>query len=102
MKVESEKVNKIEPDAKFKRQRLEVEQEERVHFNPKQVNPDLLRQAQNIFGDPDDPNPQIKLDSDRNATASNLKELFNADEIDDPFNTENDLRISKTDIPERY
>lgn len=30
-----------------------------------------------------------------------MKELFNSDEIDDPFNTEADLKIASTDIPER-
>lgn len=29
------------------------------------------------------------------------KEFFNSDEIDDPFNTEADLKIAETDIPER-
>lgn len=33
--------------------------------------------------------------------STNLKEFFNADEIDDPFNTEADLRIAEADIPER-
>jgi len=72
MKEESEKFNKIEQDTKLKRQRLEVE-EERVPYNQKQVNPDRLRHAQNIFGDPDDPNPQVKVDGSKNATASNLQ-----------------------------
>jgi len=30
-----------------------------------------------------------------------LKEFFNSDEIDDPFNTEADLKIAEADIPER-
>jgi hypothetical protein len=31
----------------------------------------------------------------------NVKEFFNADEIDDPFSTEADVKIAETDIPER-
>jgi hypothetical protein len=34
-------------------------------------------------------------------TAAGLKDFFNEDEIDDPFNTEADLKIAETDIPER-
>lgn len=30
-----------------------------------------------------------------------MKDVFNADEIDDPFNTEKDHKIAETDIPER-
>ena len=35
------------------------------------------------------------------AGSTNLKDFFNSDEIDDPFNTEADLKIAETDIPER-
>jgi len=30
-----------------------------------------------------------------------LKDVFNADEIDDPFSTELDIKIAEADIPER-
>lgn len=30
-----------------------------------------------------------------------MKDFFNADEIDDPFSTEADVKIAETDIPER-
>ena len=43
----------------------------------------------------------MKPDTSKPAQVNNLKEVFNADEIDDPFNTEADLKIANTDVPER-
>lgn len=65
---------------------------------PQQIDPDRLRQAHDIFGD-DDEEPEISKVEVK--TQSHLQEMFNADDINDPFSTELDNRIAETDIPER-
>jgi hypothetical protein len=89
----------VESSTKFKRQRMEVEEEEKYHTQNK-INPDYLQKAQKIFGDQNDQPQQQKLDSTK-AVPLSMKDVFNADEIDDPFNTEADHKIAETDIPER-
>ena len=62
------------------------------------------RLAVEIFGDSDEEdysNP-IKAGEPTNLTAEQqMDEIFNADEIDDPFSTIVDKRIAELDIPER-
>lgn len=69
------------------------------------IDPERLRQAQNIFGDGDEHMAETLQKSDNNraqASSSNqLEEMFNADEIDDPFSTQLDKQIAENDIPER-
>lgn len=43
----------VESSTKFKRQRMEVEEEEKYHTQNK-INPDYLQKAQKIFGDQND------------------------------------------------
>lgn len=74
-----------------KRQRLELEDSGHHRKQDK---------AHKIFGDREDTQRadahQVAKDK-----PSNLKEFFNTDEIDDPFNTEQDQKIAEIDIPER-
>jgi len=69
---------------------MEIEQEENILQTHRSINPDRLRQAQNIFGESNEQPAYIKTDLNKAAPVSNLKDFFNADEIDDPFNTEAD------------
>lgn len=92
MKIESKEESS---EVQTKRQKLEIE---KIDISSKHINPDRLRQAQVIFGES---NEAMKPDTSKPAQVSNLKEVFNADEIDDPFNTEADLKIANTDVPER-
>ena len=71
----------MEVDTKVKKQRMEIEE-------PRKLNADRLKQAQNIFGESHEVLPK------QDAKPSNLKEFFNLDEIDDPYNTEADLKIA--------
>ncbi len=49
-----------------------------------------------------DPKERVAPKSDVKSDISVIqKEFFNSDEIDDPFNTDADLKIAETDIPER-
>ena len=82
------KAEKMEIETKVKKQRMEIEE-------PVKLNADRLKQAQNIFGESHEVLPKS------DAKPNTLKEFFNLDEIDDPFNTEADLLIAKTDLPER-
>ena len=57
------------------------------------------KKVKEIFADQKDrvaPKSDVKSDN-----SGIQKEFFNSDEIDDPFNTEADLKIAETDIPER-
>jgi|LauGreDrversion4_2_1035121.scaffolds.fasta_scaffold59216_2 hypothetical protein len=57
------------------------------------------RKNQDIFGDQKE---RVAPKSDVKSDISVIqKEFFNSDEIDDPFNTDADLKIAETDIPER-
>ena len=57
------------------------------------------KKTQEIF---DNQNQRVAPKSDAKSDISGIqKEFFNSDEIDDPFNTEADLKIAETDIPER-
>lgn len=83
-KTEEAYMQKLEPADKIKRQRQEYEDQSRQQKNRK------------IFGE-----GEARNDFNSTAKPSNLKELFGADEIDDPFNTEQDLKIAENEIPER-
>lgn len=87
---------KPELESKVKRQRLEYEDEAPTRH--KRVDAQQLDQAHKIFGESHE---HQKLRPEVKPHTSNLKEFFNTDEIDDPFNTEADLKIAETDIPER-
>ena len=64
------------------------------------------RMAVEIFGDSDDDEmprvPMVQAETLRdNAAEYQMEEIFNADEIDDPFSTAADKQIAEIDIPER-
>lgn len=60
--------------------------------------------AMEIFGDSDDEMPKAAAIKDGdllNNADYQMEEIFNADEIDDPFSTAADKIIAEKDIPER-
>ena len=62
------------------------------------------RMAVEIFGESDEemPKPAIKDASIRDSVAEQqMEDIFNADEIDDPFSTAADKKIAELDVPER-
>ena len=76
----------------------------RDKYESRPENLEKQRMAVEIFGDSDDemPTPQIKDGGVYNAAAEQqMEEIFNADEIDDPFSTATDKHIAELDIPER-
>ena len=57
------------------------------------------KKTQDIFTDQKE---KVVTKSDAKSEVSVIqKEFFNSDEIDDPYNTQADLKIAETDIPER-
>lgn len=66
-----------------------------------QVDRDLRKKGQEIFGDQEDQNRVQPKGDVKTTSSASLKGHFNSDEIDDPFNTEADQKIAETDIPER-
>jgi|688.fasta_scaffold154021_2 hypothetical protein len=60
------------------------------------VDPDRLRQAQEIFGDDEERKEISKTDN-----KGLLQDMFNADDNYDPFSTELDKQIAEFDAPER-
>lgn len=93
---------KQESETKVKRQRLEYE-DDSAPIRHKRVDANQLGQAHKIFGESHEHHhhQQHQKDVVKPQASSNLKEFFNADEIDDPFNTEADFKIANTDISER-
>lgn len=61
--------------------------------------------AVDIFGESDEeePTPMVKdlVPQDSIATEQQIEEIFNADDIDDPFSTAIDKQIAELDVPER-
>lgn len=63
------------------------------------IDPERARLAQTIFGEVDD--DFQTAEESKKVDEAMLEEVFNADEIDDPFSSAADKEIAEKDIPER-